>query len=618
MERSGNFYKAIRLGYILISILIGCMAYNSLYEWQEIEALELGNKKIDELRKEINNINIQMIKFSLLGETILEWNDKDIEHYHARRMAMDSMLCRFKATYPAERIDSVRSLLEDKERQMFQIVRLMDEQQSINKKIANQIPVIVQKSVQEQSKKPKRKGFLGIFGKKKEVTPAVSTTILHSVNRNVISEQKVQDRQLSEQADSLAARNAELNRRRKKQNIQSDIVDNEKKNLRNKETNIIAFFFVGLFLATIVYLCIFNVKDAGTIVNNPYNKRVDNQESKVVRGDILADDGDVLATTLTDEDGNETRYYPYDNLFCHSVGFTSLTGMKTGIEQSQNYFLLSETDNVLDQIGNDLSGGKAKGHNVTTTLNVELTKAAYKALGNNKGAVIAMEPATGKILAMVSNPSFDANAVNTDYDEWITYDSADSVLLNRATQGLYPPGSTFKIITALAYIRQNQNDYYNYSYNCDGQAYISGGTTIACFDHTAHGYQDLRKAFANSCNSAFSTIGAGLNKTSFMNLCSTLLFNSNLPVGFEYSKSTMAVTQDSSISEMQETGIGQGRTMMTPLHNMMIAASVANDGVMMTPYIVDSISDSEGRTVVKNKPTEAGTVMSAERQCQGY
>ena len=84
------------------------------------------------------------------------------------------------------------------------------------------------------------------------------------------------------------------------------------------------------------------------------------------------------------------------------------------------------------------------------------------------------------------------------------------------------------------------------------------------------------------------------------------------PVGFEYSKSTMAVTQDSSISEMQETGIGQGRTMMTPLHNMMIAASVANDGVMMTPYIVDSISDSEGRTVVKNKPTEAGTVMSAE------
>ncbi|WP_346710919.1 histidine kinase, partial [Phocaeicola salanitronis] len=212
MERSGNFYKAIRLGYILISILIGCMAYNSLYEWQEIEALELGNKKIDELRKEINNINIQMIKFSLLGETILEWNDKDIEHYHARRMAMDSMLCRFKATYPAERIDSVRSLLEDKERQMFQIVRLMDEQQSINKKIANQIPVIVQKSVQEQPQKPKRKGFLGIFGKKEKPKPTATTTMLRSLNRNIVAEQQTQSRRLSEHADSLATRNTELNR----------------------------------------------------------------------------------------------------------------------------------------------------------------------------------------------------------------------------------------------------------------------------------------------------------------------------------------------------------------------------------------------------------------------
>ena len=238
LPQTGNFYKAIRLGYILISILIVCMAYNSLYEWQEIEALELGNKKIDELRKEINNINIQMIKFSLLGETILEWNDKDIEHYHARRMAMDSMLCRFKATYPAERIDSVRSLLEDKERQMFQIVRLMDEQQSINKKIANQIPVIVQKSVQEQSKKPKRKGFLGIFGKKKEVTPAVSTTILHSVNRNVISEQKVQDRQLSEQADSLAARNAELNRQL--QELICQIEEKVQTELQSRENEIVA------------------------------------------------------------------------------------------------------------------------------------------------------------------------------------------------------------------------------------------------------------------------------------------------------------------------------------------------------------------------------------------
>ena len=212
MERSRNFYKTIRLGYILISVLIGCIAYNSFYEWQEIEALELDNKKIDEFRKEINNINIQMIKFSLFGETILEWNDKDIEHYHAQRMAMDSMLCRFKATYPAERIDSVRHLLEDKERQMCQIVQILEQQQAINDKITRQVPIIVQKSVQEQPQKPKRKGFLGIFGKKKKPKPTVTTTMLRSLNRDMIAEQRAQSRRLSEHADSLAARNAELNR----------------------------------------------------------------------------------------------------------------------------------------------------------------------------------------------------------------------------------------------------------------------------------------------------------------------------------------------------------------------------------------------------------------------
>ena len=212
MERSRNFYKTIRLGYILISVLIGCIAYNSFYEWQEIEALELDNKKIDEFRKEINNINIQMIKFSLFGETILEWNDKDIEHYHAQRMAMDSMLCRFKATYPAERIDSVRHLLEDKERQMCQIVQILEQQQAINDKITSQVPVIVQKSVQEQPKKSKRKGFLGIFGKKEEAKPTVTTTMYRSFNRNMRTEQQAQSRRLSVHADSLAARNAELNR----------------------------------------------------------------------------------------------------------------------------------------------------------------------------------------------------------------------------------------------------------------------------------------------------------------------------------------------------------------------------------------------------------------------
>lgn len=196
----------------MITLLIGCITYTWYHEWLTIEVLEADNERIDELRHEISDIHIRLIEFSLLGETILEWNDEDLEHYHIQRMAMDSMLFHFKNTYPVERIDSIRYLLEDKERQMFQIVRLIDEQQSINQKIINQVPIIAQRSIQEQPKKPKRKRFLGIFGKKEEAKPTATTTMLHSLNRNVISEQKLQSRRLSEQADSLAARNAELNR----------------------------------------------------------------------------------------------------------------------------------------------------------------------------------------------------------------------------------------------------------------------------------------------------------------------------------------------------------------------------------------------------------------------
>ena len=200
-----------------------------------------------------------MIEFSLLGETILEWDDEDLGLYHARRMTMDSMLCRFKATYPAERIDSVRHLLKDKERQMRQIVQVLEQQQAINDKITRQIPVIAQKSVQEQPKKPKRKGFLGIFGKKEEAKPTATTTMLRSLNRNMIAEQQAQSRRLSEHADSLAARNAELNRQLQGLVVQID--EKVQADLQKREAEIAAmrersFIQIGGLTGFVVMLLI--------------------------------------------------------------------------------------------------------------------------------------------------------------------------------------------------------------------------------------------------------------------------------------------------------------------------------------------------------------------------
>ncbi|MDO5402149.1 MAG: penicillin-binding protein 2 [Eubacteriales bacterium] len=400
-----------------------------------------------------------------------------------------------------------------------------------------------------------------------------------------------------------------MKEQKRRKNVQSDILENKEKSLRNKETNIISFVFVGLFFMMIGYLIYFNAVDAPKVINNSYNHRIDNQEKKVIRGDITASDGTVIATTQTDDEGNSTRVYPFDNLYCHVLGLSG--EVKSGLESSENFYLLSGTDNVIEMLSNDISGEKAVGNTVVTTLVPKLQQAADKALGNNKGAVIAMEPSTGKVLAMVSKPDYNPNSASEKYEEWLTYDTADSVLLNRAAQGLYPPGSTFKIITALEYIREHP-DYESYSYQCSGSSYVEGGTSIPCFNNTVHGHETLKKAFANSCNSAFSTMGLALNKGSFKDVCNTFLFNQDLPVGIEYSSSRFSLDETSGISEVQETSIGQGKTMVSPIHNLMIAASVANNGVMMSPYLVDRIQSASGGVVEQNQPEAVAQVMNME------
>jgi len=254
-----TIHNIIAFGYILIVFFICSIANTCYKKWLEIEIWESNSWKIDELRKYINDIHIQLIEFSLLGETILEWDDEDLKYYHARRMAMDSMLCRFKAIYPVERIDSVCHLLEDKERQMCQIVQILEQQQVINDKITRQVPVIAQKSVQEQPKKPKRKGFLGIFGKKEEAKPTMTTTMLRSLNRNMIAEQQAQSRRLSEHADSLATRNAELNRQLQGLVVQID--EKVQADLQKREAEIAAmrersFIQIGGLTGFVVLLLI--------------------------------------------------------------------------------------------------------------------------------------------------------------------------------------------------------------------------------------------------------------------------------------------------------------------------------------------------------------------------
>lgn len=257
--------KMIAVGYLLVSLLAGGIMYLWFQGWHELEMLETKNRQINAFRQEVHHAYARTIELSLLGETVLEWEDEDVQTYHLKRLKVDSMMCLFKNYYPAERIDSVRHLLESKEQHLHQIMQLLDEQEAINEEITERVPIIAWKSAQEKPKKVKRKGLFGLFGKKEKQEPTATTTMLYTLNRDMIAQQKAQSRRLSEHADSLATRNVELNRQlqtlieQMDEKVQTDLQRRESEITSMRERS---FLQIGgltgfiLFLLVISYIII--------------------------------------------------------------------------------------------------------------------------------------------------------------------------------------------------------------------------------------------------------------------------------------------------------------------------------------------------------------------------
>jgi peptidoglycan glycosyltransferase len=383
----------------------------------------------------------------------------------------------------------------------------------------------------------------------------------------------------------------------------------KKKNKTNREILAVTYFFLLIFVCFTGYFIYFmNVKSESYITSS-YNTRQDLLANTVTRGEILSRDGTVLAETLTDEEGNETRRYPYSNLFAHVLGYSSKG--KSGIEASYNFYLLKSHMNITERLMNSLSDQKNLGDRVITTLDLELQRIAYDGMGGYNGAVVVMEPATGKILAMVSKPDFDPNQIDAIWDSLVS-EEGSSNLLNRATAGLYPPGSTFKIVTTLAYLRdQGFSVLDSFSYDCSG-SFSHGDLSIRCFDGIAHGPLNLRSAFAQSCNSSFASIGMNLDLSVFRATADGLLFNGTMPFKLSDKSGSFSLDASSDAWEVMQTSIGQGKTLITPLQNAMITAAVANHGVMMKPYVVDRIETAAGHPVKAFQPEIYETVMTEE------
>ena len=370
----------------------------------------------------------------------------------------------------------------------------------------------------------------------------------------------------------------------------------------------VTYLSVAVFLGMMGYTCHYAVTHRQEMINNSYNGRQELFIAQNTRGKIYASGGQVLAETQTDEKGKETRVYPYENLFAHAVGYASKG--RFGIEAQSNYYLINSNARLSDKVEDEIAGEKYPGDNVFSTLDVGVQEVAYQSLGIYKGAVIVTEPRTGRVIAMVSKPDFDPNQIDEIWDELLA-DKESSVLLNRATQGLYPPGSTFKIITALEYIRENPDTYGQYSYQCSGR-FTHGEDVINCYHGTVHGSVDFTKSFAKSCNSSFANIGLQLDRTRFGDTLYSLLFNSKLPVSFAYNQSSLVIDRNTSDSDVMQAAIGQGTIQITPLHMNMITCAVANGGILMKPYLVDCVKNAEGTVVKQFEPATGGRLMSEE------
>ena len=376
----------------------------------------------------------------------------------------------------------------------------------------------------------------------------------------------------------------------------------------NKNMLGLGYGVVILFMCLMVYMVYFLTVQKEEIIGNPYNNpRLDKFSGQVERGRILGNDRTVLAETRTGEDKEEIRVYPFGELFAHGVGYS--TRGKTGLEALANFYLLSSHINPLSQAMARLSGRKSPGDWVVTTLDLKLQQAAAEALGDQRGAVVVMEPSTGRILAMVSKPGFDPNGVEADWESLVSEDGGQARLLNRAAQGLYPPGSVFKIVTVLAYIRQHPDDYDQFRFDCDGH-FERGDYTIQCYHGNAHGSQDIFQAFANSCNGAFAAMGLELDPGRLLDTATGLLFGQDLPVDMAYTGSRFSMDQEAGDWDIIQTSIGQGLTQMTPLHNALITAAIANNGVLMRPCLLDHVENGAGDVVKDFSPEVWGELMT--------
>ena len=382
-------------------------------------------------------------------------------------------------------------------------------------------------------------------------------------------------------------------------------MDEIRKNIRR-----VFWLYFILFAALAFYLAKFLVIDSKDIIASPYNPRLKLQNPSASRGDILDCNGKKLA--YTDESGK--RVYPLGSAAAHVVGYYGAGAAGSyGVEARYNFELENAGGEILQRLWNLISGNTTKCDSIVLTVDANLQSYVYKQIKDYRAGAIIIEPSTGKILAMVSAPGFDPNTLAKDFKS-LSSDTENSPLINRASQGKYPPGSVFKIITAAAAM-EYMPDYKTFAYTCAGSDTV-GGKVIRCYDSTVHGECTLTKAFALSCNTFFANIGMRVGAGKLKTVAERFYFNTDLPFPLEYSVSDFPLGTHSADSETVDTAIGQGKTMTSPLQMALVTAVVANDGILMKPYILDHSAAYNGTITGRTVPDMESIVLTPDISAQ--
>lgn len=392
-----------------------------------------------------------------------------------------------------------------------------------------------------------------------------------------------------------------------------------------------------LFNAVIVLFVILGISStlimvvrANSLNADSRNMRALYHEYAAPRGAILASDGTVMAMSDPIDDSFQyQRKYMNGNIYAPVTGYYSITSpADRGIEASRDRLLSGQSDSLwMDRAKSLFTGTQNKGASIETSINPRMQETAYRMLGGMSGSVVAIEPSTGRILAMVSTPSYDPGALtgHDSSDASRAYQElarrADNPMLNRATSQLYPPGSTFKVVVAAAALESGQ-----YSPDSEipaGASYTLPGTAYDMTNATAagdgvNGKISMQDALAYSSNTAFSQLGVSLGGKTVADQAKKFGYGSTITLdGTNSSGSPMRAVASKFPGEQTPdkialASIGQGDTLATPLQDAMIAAAVANGGKLMQPTLVDRVRSSDLSVISETTPSVYSQTFSAD------